>query len=468
MSIKKRHLISGILTIFTLAASYKIWFQLRPLQESTTINIFSSFNFDFCMFIIIATLSYLLGLKLLDYLADFKDIKKQSRIEIIFLIVFFILLFLPMCKINQDNISETENRKLAEFKQLITTEGKINYNFGKDFDDWFNDRFNGRKHYTTIYNNLKYVTSSGVIATPSAFFNKKTNWMFANYINGTNSTCFDEQKLIKRKKIFEKLNNFCEKNNIKLYILIIPENFEIYYGNMPAHINQKNIKQRIKNAYYLRKNTNANIIFPYNELYKKSKTDFTHFKVDHHWTETGAYIGYQALMKEIRNDFPNVKISKLEDYNLSYSNLIRSDFDRKYYNGHTFHHLFPMYEWNAKKILDTKYKYYDHKNDSNLTLTVIDEPFHRGVLSTYPSGSNLRVLQIGTSMNENLRQFTEHTFKNLKYIRINGVKNIPKSEEFKIIKYYKQDILDYKPDILIFCITMANLNHIPKVFEEDK
>ena len=39
-------------------------------------------------------------------------------------------------------------------------------------------------------------------------------------------------------------------------------------------------------------------------------------------------------------------------------------------------------------------------------------------------------------------------------------------KEFKIMKYYKQEILDYKPDIIIFCITYRNISHLKNLFEE--
>ena len=84
----------------------------------------------------------------------------------------------------------------------------------------------------------------------------------------------------------------------------------------------------------------------------------------------------------------------------------------------------------------------------------------------FPYGADLKVIQIGTSMNENLTQFTPYTFKNLKYYRLNAIKGINVSEEYKIMKYYKRKIMEYQPDILIFCITPMNLEKSNQWFEE--
>ena len=74
---------------------------------------------------------------------------------------------------------------------------------------------------------------------------------------------------------------------------------------------------------------------------------------------------------------------------------------------------------------------------------------------------------MGTSMQENLNGFLPYSFKNLKYYRLNSGK-LSKKEQYKVIKYYKKDILDYNPQILILCLTMDNLDSINSSFMEEK
>ena len=70
------------------------------------------------------------------------------------------------------------------------------------------------------------------------------------------------------------------------------------------------------------------------------------------------------------------------------------------------------------------------------------------------------------SQNENLTEFIPFTFKHVKRLRNNNVQGIKAEEEFKIIKYYKDEILEYKPNIIIFCITYNNISELHKLFEE--
>ena len=172
-------------------------------------------------------------------------------------------------------------------------------------------------------------------------------------------------------------------------------------------------------------------------------------------------------MKAIHKDFNNITPVKESDYINFRSKKVRCDFNRKFFSGWGIQTA-PFLNIYANKILDTPYLYYENKNKNLLKVKLIDNESKKNKIYYYPKGANYRVLEIGTSMNDNLLQFTPYTFKNLKYIRLNGIKNRKTKEEFKIMKYYKKDILDYKPDIIILCITPLNLNNLQNIFVEDK
>ena len=102
---------------------------------------------------IILILSFLLFYKLFDYIADFKTIKHKSRIEIIFLVAFFVILFIPLSNISQEKTSNSENRTLAIYKPFINKKGEINYNFGKNYDKYFNQGDKERNTLTEFNSN---------------------------------------------------------------------------------------------------------------------------------------------------------------------------------------------------------------------------------------------------------------------------------------------------------------------------
>ena len=288
------------------------------------IKIKSSIKFEFEIFVSLLILGFLLIYKLTDYLADFKTIKNQSRIDIVFLLIFFIILFVPMSKINQAKISKQENRTLTKWQSLITENSEINFNFGKNFDNWFNDRFNGRELFISFNNDIQKKASMYFYTKGAYIWNKTNNWLGSNDALNRYSFLSDEKFTERIIQNVKKVKNFCEKNNIKLYILISPFKEEIYYTEIfskKLNKNYKDIVIEIKN--HIKKETDVDIIYVFDELQELSKEELVFFKTDHHWTDAGAYSGYLALMNEIKKDFPNIYINKADDFNYTTSNMIK-------------------------------------------------------------------------------------------------------------------------------------------------
>jgi len=449
--LKRRYFIAGIITGILLFLSHNIWLGGRHNNV-----------LYFHLFSIILILGYLFSLKLTSYLADFKNIENQSRIEIIFLAIFFVMLFIPMSHIKKDKISGLENRTLAKWHPLIKKDGKLNLNFGKDYDNWFNDRFALRFELVNLAN-FPRAANKLVRTGDGSIYDKQNRLMYTGYHLTYKIDDKETDAAIKNLDLFDK---FCKDNNISLYVLIVPYSADINYENVP-YIDKA---QKIENQKIIKKiqsKTVANVIYPLEKLQKLQKSDYAYFKTEHHWTDTGAYTGYRDLMNAIQKDYPDIKAVKLEDYNKSYSKMVRADFSREYDIGQTFQHNFHFLKAFDKKILTTEYPYYEHKNKNLLDLQVVDIPYHKGKITYYPQGNDLRAIEIGSSMNENLLGFTQYTFKNLKYIRTNTPKSIDENDAYKIIKYYKKEILDYKPDIIIFCITPSNINSLKDLFKEN-
>ena len=123
------------------------------------VNVKSPTKFDIKLLIVIAVLSFLLAYKLTSYLADFKTLNNASRMDIVFLLLFFAILFIPMSNIDKKTVkSEKENRNLAKYKPFIY-KNSINFNFGNDFDNWFSDRFFLRNYITESFSKLKILSN---------------------------------------------------------------------------------------------------------------------------------------------------------------------------------------------------------------------------------------------------------------------------------------------------------------------
>lgn len=73
----------------------------------------------------------------------------------IFLIVFAIALFVPILRLDSQEFSIKEKRKLATFPLLVKN-GTVNPAYGKEFEDWFGDRFFLRRQIIRLSDKYRY------------------------------------------------------------------------------------------------------------------------------------------------------------------------------------------------------------------------------------------------------------------------------------------------------------------------
>ena len=341
---KKRYVIAFIITGLILYLSHHFWMGTKTHP-----------NFDLMLFIIVLVLGYLLSLKVASYLADLKTVKGKSRIEIIFLVLFFIILFVPMSSINKDVSSKQENRTLTKWQPLITKKNKINFNFGKDFDNWYSDRFFMRYFVIKNYTLLRYNLAENYYKDKKGFINKKNNWMNCDRYELKSIGQKDKDLTVYN---INKLKEYCDKKGIKFYIIIAPRKNEICYKYLyPVLIRPNRYGYTKEIMAYVKAKTGVEIVYPYKDIEKFQNHDMAFFKTDHHWTDGAAYIAYLQVMEQVKRDFPYIKISAADDFNYKYTHKVKVEPSSGYHNGSTYDNM----NLDDKKILDTKYKYFYHK-----------------------------------------------------------------------------------------------------------
>lgn len=424
-------------------------FSLNCIREN-------NLNVDFYAFVIIATAYFLVTYKLLKYLSRFKIEQHHSRIDIVFLVTFFILLFVPMLHISDAEKSEQENRMLAKYTPLIDYRGGGNLKYGKDFDAWFSDRFWGREKVIQWVNSVQYKISS-VYSNNKALYLKKHGWMFVFPIV---EIPFSEEKTKEINDNIQKFDAFLAEHGIKFYILIVPRKESIYQTELVdySYDKQEDIKfqQSIQNI--ITANNTVPIIYPYDEMRKAKQKDYVFFKQSHHWTDWGAYQGYVKLMERIKKDFSDITVATLDKYEVSYSPKIRDEWKRNYHNGNTTYLL--NLNTYADEILTTEYAYYDNKDNSS-----VKEIRGRYIKRFSNENGKYKIFLTGNSHNENLLQFLPYSAKEVKYLRLNN-SQLPNKELYKFMKYYKKELLEFKPDIVIFSVSSDVLPRITDFFKD--
>lgn len=414
----------------------------------------SIMSFDFYTLIILVILYFLILYKIIKYLPHFKIDNHYDWIDIVFLAVFFTLLFMPMSHISDAEKSIQENRMLAKYKPIFK-DNKFNLNFGRDFDEWFSDRFRGREIIIKFVSNLMYHLSS-IYSNKQAIYIEDTGWMF-------NLPLIDEplseSEITEINETIRKFDKFLEDHGIKFYVLLVPKKESIYQSELfdYGYDFQQDENFQLSIQRIIASDAKKQIIYPYQELMNAKQDDYVFFKQAHHWTDWGAYQGYKKLMTRIKSDFPDIYVASLDEYNEFISSRIREDWYRNFGTGHTVNLL--NLRGQADEILTTVYKYYNNKNQT------VTEERQEYIKKFFNENGKYRIFLTGNSQNEDLLQFLPYSAKELKYLRLNK-EQLSNKEEFKFMKYYQKELLEFDPDIVVFAVSVGIFSKITDFYKD--
>ena len=412
----------------------------------------SGIKFDALPFIIIAILGYLLSYKLTSYLADFKTEKKYSRIDIIFLAVCTVIMFLPMSHISDAKKSDAENRNLAVWKPFINKKGQINYNFGRDYDKWFNDRFNFRNFYLTL---------------KIFFFYHINNYVDINQgylIKATGEivpSADIKRKSLKEKQIKESIAGlqrfkaFCDKNNIVPYFIILTRKTDLYKTESLPFNSHKQELEDIKLINRLQRESGIEMIYPYEIFRKNMYNERINYKTDAHFTDYATFLYYNVIIDSIQKQNPNICRLTMKDFDIDKNNtFVKLNYEAKpgvgdYYRFSTMNLLPNSY---IKKTLKDRYPLYTYKNLKNVRISKfqLDKDINVTVYDTKMS-NRPNLFLTGTSNTPTFAKIASYSFN--KTVMVQMRSGYP--ETFNL-KRYKKLIKESGASILIGVYSVIN------------
>lgn len=349
------------------------------------------------------------------FLKLWEFIKKISIPDIVFVITILVLMIIPNTKFDKADYDFIEKRPLAAFPKLIK-DGVINKEFGKQFESFYNDRF--RKREICINKNILIKSFINQRMENDIAMTGKHGWVFykgdnsiANY---QNKVLFSDFELLKIKHNLEVLNRWCNKNGIKLIVIIPPDKNRIYGEYYPKNIRKVNPKSRVELLReFLDENSNIKIIYPIEQMYERKKMDEEplYYHTDTHWTQTGSYIAYNEIFKQIIQMYPYVQ---QPDYKKLHT-------ERKTYSGDC--------------VINPK------KKESGFSYLFYDEPVGNYNITKY----NLKIGVVGDSFSNDLLNWLNRSFNTQKYQYNETVELYNKFS----MKMWEGRILSYNPDVLI-------------------
>jgi hypothetical protein len=222
-------------------------------------------------------------------------------------------------KIDNKEISQQENRTLAQYKPFIKAKGGFNFEYGRDFETWFNDHFNFREVLISLNSKLNLFLNRKLQSQTA--MQGKENWLFTTRWNSVamfqNKNLFTDEELVLIKDKMQALQKWSQKHNIKFYIMLIPDKESIYGEYYPDGYKKEGDISRLQQVTkYLQENTNIKIMSIYEPLMAAKNKYTVFYKTGTHWNLRGAFIGYQAMMKTLRQNFPDLKMLKESDFRI--------------------------------------------------------------------------------------------------------------------------------------------------------
>ena len=376
--------------------------------------------------------------KCFDFFTIFKVIKSKSIVDLIFILIFFVLLYIPIIKLDTKSLFDSFGYDLNTFPSLFSSKYHLNYKFGEEFEDVFYDRFYKKNSFIYFFINLKYKLHRKYCEIRSSYIYKDTGWMFfyqekKHYYDIL--TPLDDYIITRYTNKIKFLLDYAKENNIKVYITIVPSKEFIYQEEDEYHPNfeHENVDVLVNK---IKKELGYDIIYPIEEFRKLKKDKLLYYKTDHHLTNTGSYELYKIITKRVNKDFKDIHVTPLSEFNLFYNNLVRPDEKRDFGKGGN---IYREHLNDDKTLLKQKYEYYDYKKLDSIT---IKENFPYGE-HINPKGK-YKVLIIGDSMIETLTFFLDTNYN-------------------KIVKYrnptvdYKAFIEKEKPDIFFIIYSAGGI-----------
>ena len=421
----RRVIIAALLTLLILIWSSDFYLVGEPV------------SFDWKIFVIIITIAGLACYKLVDYLAQFKIIEHNSRIDIVFVAFVIAFMFVPISKINHDTISQQENRTLAEYVPLVK-DGKINFNYGRDFEAWFNDHFNQRKLFIDVNSQINLFLNRKLKSETA--MSGKDGWMFTKRWHSVemfqNKYLFDEDELNEIKEQLETLQAWAKNNGMKFYLFLVPDKERIYPEFYPDGFEKVNPQAKIEQvAEFLSKNSTIPVVYPEEALMNAKEDHILYYKTGTHWDHWGAYIGYRELFNRIKKDVPALRVMKTSDFRIEPKQ--NADVD-----------IASALGIDAYKVLPKADLTYDEFEVKKPTVTSKHEFVNKDKrIETYDFVSSnpknkLRAVFYADSQFLRMNWYAAESFKNMLHIYTGYGRDYD-------VDYMKDQIKDYKPDIFV-------------------
>jgi len=249
--------------------------------------------------------------------------------NIFFILIFFCIIATPLIFTDwtSGGVSEDENRTLAEMPKFLVN-GIINDNFTSEYETWFMDHMGCRQELISANALMQYHVFNRLLDTsnyylgPNGDLNYATDEMIVDYAH---LNLRSEEEVAEIGESYQVVSDWLEERGIQFYYVQCWDKHSIYPEQFMNSVNQiGDVSKTDQVIQYLRDNTTVNAI-SLKEVLLESKDEYevySNWGDPTHWTERGAFIGYQFIMNQINEcNEDKFRVLQEDDYNIVLSDL---------------------------------------------------------------------------------------------------------------------------------------------------
>ncbi len=248
----------------------------------------------------------------------------KKIINLTFIVLFLLVLVLPMAfaEFSSGEVSENENRYLADLPKLFV-DGKFNEKISNDTEAWFMDHMGFRQELVKSNAALQYHVFDSMLNETDyrlgaqSTINYATDAIIRDYAHINR---YPQETLEQIARSYQQVSDYLESKDIQFYYVQCYDKQSIYPEEFLDTVYQYGEVSRTDDIMAALKNTTVNVVDLKQPMLEAKKT----YQVNSqwgdptHWTQRGAFIGYQCIMEKLNENNENAyRVLQEQDFDIS-------------------------------------------------------------------------------------------------------------------------------------------------------
>ena len=229
--------------------------------------------------------------------------------------IIFIILFMGLCAMplfglvfGYENVN-AEKRELAQSPEIIA-DGVFNFDFTKQFDDYFTDQFAFRTDFVTLFAQLKG-SAFGESVSEQVIIGKD-GWLFFERTlrDYKKENVLSENEIGRLVRTLEIQRDALSQRGIGFVFTIAPNKASVYGHYMPERYVITGTKSNAEKLFEALSQRGFDYVDLFAALRGNSRQ--VYHKLDTHWNNTGALIAYDTLLGRVQALLPQFDYTQYE------------------------------------------------------------------------------------------------------------------------------------------------------------